>query len=58
MVADVQVATKNAPDDVAYDLGLDTDAQVVRRRRYIFDGKTVLSSASYFPTDIVSRTQI
>jgi GntR family transcriptional regulator len=59
VVADVQVATENAPDDVAHNLGLDADAQIlVRRRRYILDGKPVLSSASYFPTDIVSGTQI
>lgn len=59
LVTDVQVVTENAPDDVAHDLGLEADAQVVtRRRRYILDGKPVLLSASYFPADIARGTQI
>jgi GntR family transcriptional regulator len=59
VVADIQVTTEGAPDDVAHDLGLDADARtVVRRRRYILDGKPVLLSTSYFPADIAAGTLI
>jgi GntR family transcriptional regulator len=59
VVADIRVVRETAPDDVAHDLGLEADAQVVvRRRRYILDGKPVLLSASYFPADIAGGTQI
>jgi GntR family transcriptional regulator len=58
-VEGVQVTTGLPPADVANDLGLDTDAlTVTRRRRYVLDGRTVLLSTSYFPADLAAGTQI
>jgi GntR family transcriptional regulator len=58
-VDQVQVMTEDPPGDVANDLSLETGIRtVVRRRRYVLDGKPVLLSTSHFPADIASGTQI
>lgn len=59
VVDGVRVTTELPPSDIANDLGLDaaTDT-VVRRRRYVLDGKPVLLSTSYFPADLVEGTLI
>ncbi len=58
-VDQVQVTTEEPPGDVANDLSLETSTRtVVRRRRYVLDGKPVLLSTSHFPADIASGTQI
>jgi GntR family transcriptional regulator len=59
VVDQVQVSTEEPPGDVANDLGMETDARtVVRRRRYVLDGKPVLLSTSHFPADIAHGTPI
>ncbi len=58
-VDDVQVSTEIPPGDVADTLGLETGARtVVRRRRYVLDGKPVLLSVSYFPAEVAGGTRI
>lgn len=58
-VDQVQVTTETPPGDIANDLNAETGTRtVVRRRRYVLDGKPVLLSTSYFPADIASGTQI
>lgn len=59
VVDGLQVSNEMPPGDVANDLGVDANARtVVRRRRYVLDGKPVLLSTSYFPADIASGTRI
>jgi GntR family transcriptional regulator len=59
LVDQVQVTTEDPPGDVANDLSLDAGSRtVVRRRRYVLDGKPVLLSTSHFPADIAGGTQI
>lgn len=57
VVDDVQVTTEAPPGDVAAELGMPGEV-VVRRRRYILDGKPVLLSVSYFPASIARGTRI
>lgn len=59
VVDGLSVATEVPPADVAADLGLDDAATaVVRRRRYVLDGRPVLLSTSYFPADLAVGTAI
>ncbi|MGH3844796.1 MAG: GntR family transcriptional regulator [Pseudonocardiaceae bacterium] len=59
VVDQVQVATEEPPGDIANELNVETSTRtVVRRRRYVLDGKPVLLSTSYFPADIASGTRI
>jgi GntR family transcriptional regulator len=58
-VEDVRISTEVAPGDVVSDLGLEAEARtVVRRRRYVLDGKPVLLSTSYFPEHLAAGTSI
>ncbi|MGW5349300.1 GntR family transcriptional regulator [Streptomyces sp. NPDC004031] len=51
-----EVGVAEAPDAVAGVLG--TGAVVVRRRRFVLDGKPVLLATSYFPAGIVTGSRV
>jgi GntR family transcriptional regulator len=58
-VIDVTVTREEAPADIACDLDLEAGAPViVRRRRFILDGKPVSVAQSYYPADIAEGTAI
>lgn len=59
-VDQIYVGREEPPDRVRIILELgDNDHEVVvRRRRFVLDGKPVLQSVSYLPTDIASGSRI
>jgi len=58
-VDSLTVATEVPPGDVASDLGLEDAGQVVvRRRRFVVEGKPVAWACSYYPADVAEGTQI
>jgi GntR family transcriptional regulator len=59
-VDQVEVTREEPPDRIRVLLDLPDDASetIVRRRRYVLDGKPVLLSASYLPVDIAAGTRI
>jgi GntR family transcriptional regulator len=59
VVDQIQISTEEPAGDIANELGLEIGARtVVRRRRYVLDGKPVLHSTSYYPADVASGTRI
>lgn len=59
VVDHIAVAEAPVPESVAPLLGLEPDAPVcVRRRRFVLDGKPVLSSTSYLPAELVTGSRI
>ncbi len=59
-VDQARVAREEPPDRIRILLDLPDDERevIVRRRRFVLDGKPVLLSASYLPSDIAAGTRI
>ncbi len=59
LVDGVRVAREPVPERIAAVLGVEPGVPVwVRRRRYLLDGKPVMSAASHFPADLVADTPV